>query len=179
MNIIGEPPRPISRNKWIFKIAFEAAAPTVIFKTKDPEGIKALQWLRKELLSKNIPLMGNIYAENLGLSEIWGNQHARDNIEKPLFLELQHDPLLPKPLLMLKNLFCTFWQNANATFETATGLKAAPEVVFECGPYEPRHKVEIFQSFLIYALVAFNIMRSEDYPEYDKHQFILSRLLQI
>jgi hypothetical protein len=179
MNLIGVPPQPISRSKWLFRIAFEAAAPTLIFKTKDPEGIKALHWLRKELLSKNIPLMGNIYAENQSHTDLHEQEQLQGFVQKPMLLELQNDPQMPKALVMLKNLFCAFWKQEERIFgEQPTG-DYAPEIVFECGPYEPRHKVEIFQSFLIYALVTFKIMRPEDYPDYDKHQFILSRLLRL
>jgi hypothetical protein len=178
MNLVGEPPNPVSQKTWLFKIAFEAAAPTLIFKTKDPEGIKALHWLRKEILFKNIPLMGNIYA---AASD--GAEHPKLDgqqfIKNQMVFELQNDQKMPKTLLILKNLFCSLLPNQGQNHFTKPHQGFKPEVIFECGPYEPRHKLEIFQSSLIYALVAFQIMREEDYPDYCKHQFILSRLMKV
>lgn len=178
MNLVGEPPNPVSQRPWLFKIAYEAAAPTLIFKTKDPEGIKALQWLRKELLFKNIPLMGNIYAAASG-GELPVKSDKHHNLKNPMFFELQNDEKMPKTLLILKNLFCSLWANQSQSQHGGPFPEFKPEVIFECGPYEPRHKLEIFQSSLIYALVAFRIMREEDYPDYHKHLFILNRLMQV
>jgi hypothetical protein len=154
MELVGGRPLKPLVSSLLYRMIYEPAADAIFFRAGNAESVRALYWLRADLRRRNVPLRGNLVALSPYATP---NFNSLDtgfiDPGNRILVDLKNHPGYLAPFL-----------------KDATVVRSRHNLhrfVFEAGCMNPRQCMEVYKAFLVYALVSFELMDPEDYPEYE------------
>jgi hypothetical protein len=154
MELVGGRPLKPLVSDFLYHMIYEPAADAIFFRAGNAESVRALYWLRADLRRRNVPLRGNLVALPQRATPSFGALNTGFILPgNRVLIDLKNHPGYLTPLL--NDVTALLIPNISHRF------------VFEAGCMNPKQCMEVYKAFLVFALVFFELMDREDYPEYE------------